>query len=751
MDDVLREFLTESNENLVRLEQDIVELERAPGDSALLNSIFRSIHTIKGTCGFLGLERLERVAHAGESVLVLVRDGKLEASRPLMTTVLAAVDVIKDILAAIEQTGNEPAGDDTALIASLDAWVSGESVARPANPSPAALAAPIVSTSTPPVAATVPSAPVPANLPPTAAVARVASAPSAPLESRAASTDSGDATLRVNVHLLDRLMNLVGELVLSRNQLIQLSAANEDSPYVAPVQRLNRVATDLQEAVMKTRMQPIGNAWGKLPRMVRDLAQETGKKIELELSGSETELDRQILQAIQDPLTHMVRNSADHGVETPATRRAGGKPDVGRIRLNSYHEGGHVIIEVSDDGAGLDAAKIRAKAVERGMLTREAAAALSEAQALRLIFEPGFSTAEKVTNVSGRGVGMDVVRNNIERIGGIVELSSRLGVGTTVRVRIPLTLAIISGLIVGVSGEWFAMPQIGVVELVRVTEDGGPRSIENVHGAQFLRLRDSLLPLVHLDALLDLPRREHVQDYIIVVCQVGDTRFGVVVYEVLDTQEIVVKPVGRMVKHLDTYAGCTILGDGRVIMILDAAGLAAKARVSTSSESAAARANAVIASATVNDGDRQALLLLDAGLPALQGVPLSLVARLEEIPASRFERADGRWLVQYRDSLLTIVPARDGLDVTAKDPRPVVVFSDGHHAMGLAVEEIRDIVEDNIVVEARGGRSGVLGVAVVNGRATELLDTGFFLRQAHPDWVGQADDAATDDTEKGAA
>jgi two-component system chemotaxis sensor kinase CheA len=645
---------------------------------------------------------------------VLVRDGKLDASPELMTSVLACVDVIKEILATIAQTGNEPAGDDTALIASLDAWVNGEATAP--------VSAPVVAPE--PVPDPLPTQALSTPTPP--------AAPPAANDGRAQSTEATDATLRVNVHLLDRLMNLVGELVLSRNQLIQLSSANEDSPYVAPVQRLNRVATDLQEAVMKTRMQPIGNAWGKLPRMVRDLAQETGKRIELELSGAETELDRQILQAIQDPLTHMVRNSADHGVESPAARRAAGKPETGRIRLNAYHEGGHVLIEVSDDGAGLDAAKIRAKAVERGMLTREAAASLSEAQSLRLIFEPGFSTAEKVTNVSGRGVGMDVVRSNIERIGGVVELSSRVGVGTTVRVRIPLTLAIISGLIVGVSGEWFAIPQIGIVELVRVSEG---RSIENVHGAEFLRLRDSLLPLAHLDTLLGLPPRERPQDYIIVVCQVGDTRFGLVVGEVLDTQEIVVKPVGRMVKHLEMYAGCTILGDGRVIMILDAAGLAAKARISSGSEAAAAAPGAVIASASAREGDRQTLLLLDAGLPALQGVPLSLVARLEEIPASRFERADGRWLVQYRDSLLTIVPARDGLDVTAKDPRPVVVFSDGEHAMGLAVEEIRDIVEDNVLIEARGGRSGVLGVAVVNGRATELLDTGYFLRQAHPDWV----------------
>ncbi len=719
MDDLLRDFLTESSENLARLDNDLIALERRPEDASPLNSVFRTVHTIKGTCGFLGLTRLETVAHSAENLLDAMRAGRLPVSPALINDVLAAVDQIKRILQALEQHEREPAGDDQALIATLDAWIATDSPRVASNVQPPA----------PVVAATIES-PERSGPSSSASSATTSAEPDNVGEARSAIADS---TLRVSVGLLDELMNLVGELALSRNQLAQLAAVDEQSVFMHPVQHLNRVTTDLLDAVLRTRMQPIGNAWTKLPRLVRDLSSAAGKQITLVMHGAETELDRQILQAIQDPLTHMVRNSADHGVEDPKTRRAAGKPEQGTVRLSARHEGGHVIIEIADDGRGIDVDRVRRKAVERGLVRADVAQSLSDMQVLRFVFEPGFSTAETVTNVSGRGVGMDVVRSNIESIGGSVELQSEFGRGATVRIRIPLTLAIVSALIVECAGESFAVPQIGVVELVRVTEEK-QHLLEHVNGARFFRLRDVLLPLVDLHGLLALDARDSLETQSIVVCQVGQTRFGLVVDEVFDTAEIVVKPVGRLVKHLGAYAGCTITGDGRVIMILDPSGVANMADINgrstrdTDAESDAQLRRQEAQSAT------ESILLFDAGFPALQAVPLSLVARLEEFAPDTFEEADGQYLVQYRGALIPIIPSNAAMDMRAVNPRPVIVFDDGGQTMGLAVEAVRDIVDDHIRIERGASRAGVLGVCVINGKATEVVDTDYFLRLAHGDW-----------------
>src|SRR4051812_7616005 len=462
MDDLLRDFLTESNENLQQLDQDVVALEKNPGDSRLINGIFRTIHTIKGTCGFIGLVRLETIAHAAESVLSAVRDGTLSVSGSVISEVLRSVDVIKSLLAHLEKTSEEPVGDDSAIIARLNACLESKPL-------------------------------------PTTSI--VVDAAAAPVVEDTRNT-LGDSSVRVHVDLLDNLMMLVGELVLDRNRLTQLTANLDDSVFAAPVQHLSRVTTDLQEAVMKTRMQPIGGAWTKLPRIVRDLAQMSGKQISLDMVGAETELDRQILQAIADPLTHMIRNSADHGVEMPSARMAAGKPPMGTVRLKAYHEGGHVVIEVSDDGAGISVARVREKAIERGLVTREAAEQMHDNQIQRFIFEPGFSTAQKLTNVSGRGVGMDVVKTNIEKIGGQVELHSTEGQGTSVRIKIPLTLAIIPALIVTVAGQRYAIPQVNLLELVGLDGQEAKKNIEMLHGAPVYRLRGRLLQLVYLDKVL---------------------------------------------------------------------------------------------------------------------------------------------------------------------------------------------------------------------------------------------------------
>ena len=753
MDDLLRDFLTESSENLDKLDNDLVELERTPGDLARLNSIFRTIHTIKGTCGFLGLARLEHVAHAAENVLDQMRAGRLAVQPDVIGDVLAAIDTIKQVLGGLEQTEREPKGDDSELVSRLEQWMNDvEVIAPPPSIVPRRETVPTVATA--PSADTAPNtetAPDAATAPATASVKTLpvvhestaaSVSPAVPEgNDRRGSSDGADgktalseSTLRVGVDVLDKLMNLVGELALGRNQLLQLASSHDDSPFAKPVQQLDRVTTDLLEAVMKTRMQPIGNAWAKLPRLVRDLAQTNGKRITLLMHGAETELDRQILQAIQDPLTHMVRNSADHGVESPAVRREAGKPEDGTIRLSARHEGGHVVIEITDDGAGLNAARVRRKAVERGLVKAEVIDAMPDAQVFRYIFEPGFSTAETITSVSGRGVGMDVVRSNIDAIGGTVELSSQLGRGTTVRIKIPLTLAIISALVVGTAGESFAVPQIGIVELVRVTEEQHTL-VEQLQGAKFYRLRDTLLPLVELRSLLRLTPSDDRATYNIVVCQIGEARFGLVVDDVYDTQEIVVKPVGRLIKHLQAYAGCTITGDGRVILILDTTGIASMAGVSSSEtrEEAERAAAAARARATAQTDAQESVLLFDAGYPALQAVPLSLVARLEEFPMSAMEEADGHFMVQYRGALMPVIAANPAIDLRAIDPRPVIVFSDRTRTIGLAVNEIRDIVEDTLLLQRKAGRPGVLGVAVIAGRATEVIDTDHFLRFAHGD------------------
>ncbi|MGI8547930.1 MAG: chemotaxis protein CheA, partial [Gemmatimonadaceae bacterium] len=505
MDDLLRDFLAESAENLARLDQDVVELERDPSNTDLLNSIFRTIHTIKGTCGFLGLDRLEGVSHTAESVLDLLRDGTLAANSDLISDILRSVDVIKSILAGLEQTGDEPRGDDSLVTAALDAWLT-------RAPADAIGAAPVV-----PTVLIVPN--VPAD-------------PAVPASSADVALSAMNSSLRINVAALDALMNLAGELVLTRNQLLQLAGNDEASVYAAPVQQLNRITAELQNAVMKTRMQPVSSAWGKLPRMVRDIARETGKKIELDMKGADTELDRQLAQALQDPLMHMVRNSADHGIERPDVRRAAGKSDVGTIRLNAFHEGGQVIVEITDDGAGIDPAAVRRKAVQRGLVRPEVADGMNDKQVLRFLFEPGFSTTDAVTHLSGRGVGMDVVRNNVTRVGGTVELQSSPGFGCTVRIKLPLTLAIVPALLVGVENELFAFPQNCVVELVRVPVENR-LAFENLQGVPLYRLREALIPVIGLRALLGLTRDTVKDATTLVICQAGGSRFGVVVDEVI--------------------------------------------------------------------------------------------------------------------------------------------------------------------------------------------------------------------------
>ncbi|HLO75264.1 MAG TPA: chemotaxis protein CheW, partial [Magnetospirillum sp.] len=543
-------------------------------------------------------------------------------------------------------------------------------------------------------------------------------------------------TIRVNVELLENLMTLVSELVLTRNQLLQMVRGRDDSEFTAPLQRLSHITTDLQEGVMKTRMQPIGNAWAKLPRIVRDLSVEMGKKIDLQMLGAETELDRQVLELIKDPLTHMVRNSADHGLEGPEERKKGGKPEVGKVVLNAFHEGGHIIIEISDDGRGLNLDKIKQKAITGGLATESELDSMTPQQIYQFIFKAGFSTAEKVTSVSGRGVGMDVVRTNIEKIGGTVELKSWPGKGSTFVIKIPLTLAIVSALIVECANERFAIPQISVLELVRTTANS-EHGIEMINNAPVLRLRDRLLPLVSLKRLLRLTDEQSTQETFIVVTQVGTYTFGIIVDRVFDTEEIVVKPVAPILRHISMFSGNTILGDGSVIMILDPNGIAG-----ATGESALLGGGQTTEQAVVRDmhGDaKTSLLVFRAGGDDLKAVPLALVARLEEIEVKDVEYSHGKPMVQYRGHLMPLVAIDGSTHFRDEGRQPVLVFSDREHTMGLVVDEIVDIVEDRLKVELTADNPGVIGTAVIAGKATTIIDAGYYLPQAFGDWFGRGD------------
>ena len=835
MEDVLKEFLVESYENLDQLDQDFITLEEEPDNLEILAGIFRTIHTIKGTSGFFGFSKLESVAHKGENLLSQLREGKKRLTSEITSALLSMVDAVRTILSQIEVDGSEGDADYTELVdmlIELTERPQGDEAAEAAPPKPATEIEPelepvkeeapveaappecdseeVESTATQ-AAEEATAESVEAELAPPveldeAALAKLAEAVKASPEMeaeqmgrmlvkeglareedveqalaqqaagdprhigeilvdqaevqpakvkeklneqsqvRARTSSVAETTLRVDVNHLDKLMTLAGELVLIRNQVMQYSDRIQDNTYNAVFQRLNLITTELQEGVMKTRMQPIGNVWNKFPRVIRDLSMNCGKKVHLEMEGKDTELDKTLLEAIKDPLTHIVRNSVDHGIEDPDVRIANGKPAEGVVKLLAYHEGGQVNIEILDDGGGIDADAVRRKAIDRGLVTPEYAERMSDHELVNMVFLPGFSTAKQVTNVSGRGVGMDVVKTNIEKIGGMVDLSSRPGEGTRLKIKIPLTLAIIPALVVRCAGMRFAMPQAALLELVRLEGDQAD-NIETINGAPVYRLRGKLLPLVFLDKELNLPKQEleEKRTFNIVVLQADDRQFGLVVDEVIDTEEIVVKPLGTTLKNIPTYAGATIMGDGSVALIIDVLGLAQRSRV-ISDTSAKVRADAHSQMAEAS-GDTETLLLFRVGHNRM-AIALDQVDRLEEFEQSKVEHTGDGDVIQYREKILPLLKPRDILperrvqvdqppqdvgdrrhdEQAANEEKArsnmlqVVVYSTEGRSYGIVVDEILDIAEEDITIKRDATRAGVLGVVVVQERITELLD-----------------------------
>jgi two-component system chemotaxis sensor kinase CheA len=778
--DIVQDFLVESYENLDRLDRELVGLEKNPHDREALGSVFRTIHTIKGTCGFLGFNKLEKVAHVGENLLTRLRDGQLTLNPELTTALLGMVDAVRQMLKEIQSTGQDGEVDYPELRETLTRLQqAGASTVKPVGavespahqvPPPASAKAipPEVSkdivltpplplgkaagTKTPKAAkpqpaqetmgSSIEAVPVHAEEPGLAKHDDVLVAQQT-LESRP--RDKAAETIRVGVNVLDKLMTLVGELVLARNQLLQISNTVEDTGLQAVSQRMNLIATELQEEVMKTRMQPIGNIWSQFPRTVRDVALGCGKEVGIEMEGKETELDKTIIEAIKDPLTHLVRNSVDHGIELPEDRVKAGKDRSGRLILRAFHEGGQVNIEISDDGAGLNGERIRKKAVERAVITAEQAARMTEREIFNLIFLPGFSTAEKVTNVSGRGVGMDVVKTNVEKIGGTVDVQSTMGRGTTVRVKIPLTLAIIPALVVTCGGDRYAIPQVSLLELVRLEADEVGKGIELVHGAPVYRLRGRLLPLVYLNRELKLAAdarsaAENDGAVNIVVLQADERQFGLVVDQINDTEEIVVKPLRKQLKTVKTFAGSSIMGDGKVALILDVLGLAQRASVVTETRERALTEKVTESTAAA---EKQTFLLFAGPGDSRMAIPLSTLARLEEFPVTQVEMSGSQWVTQYRGQILPLIrlnvvleERRNRLRALQAPPAPdsgpiqVLVLNHGGRSFGLVVERILDIVEDRAEVRSAATRPAVLYSVLIGDRVTELLDIPAILRSA---------------------
>ena len=712
MDELLGEFLTETGERIDLLEPEFVRFERELNNAEMLNAIFRLVHTIKGTCGFIGLQRLAKLTHAAETLMGQYRDGA-PVTVESVSVILDSLDRIKSILGGLEVTGAEPAGSDSDLIEKLERLALMQSSVDPSYVS--ALGRPLQVGEV--------------SLEDLERAWLTAPGPEGPAGPELAHRDlpARSQTVRVGVDMLENLMTTVSELVLTRNQLLDLVRKNGKSEFKSPLQRLSMVTAELQEGIMKARMQPIANAWQKLPRLVRELALDLGKSIDLELVGGETELDRQVLEMIKDPLTHMVRNAADHGIESAEEREKAGKPASGHIKLRAGQEGGSIVVEVEDDGRGLSPAKIRYKALASHVATQVELDRLSDYDAFKFIFRPGFSTAGEITEISGRGVGMDVVRANIELIGGTIELKSTSGAGTVFRIKIPLTLAIMPALIVAAAAQRFAIPQFSVVELVRVGGSAEHR-IERINTTPVFRLREKLLPLLDLAELLGLEDGGCEKDrsgdtaLTVIVMQMGPKTFGVLVESVFHAEDLVVKPMSSMLREIGMFSGNAILGDGSVIMIIDPNALAATIAAMDLPEegwSAFEEMEAPGVSAT-------SLLVFRASTSVLKAVPLSLITRLEEFDAGTIERMGGDDLVQYRGALMPIIYFEEGRR-RDEGMQPVLVFTEADRPVGLAVDEIVDIVEEALAIEIATDRPGLIGAAIIRGNATEIVDVSHYL------------------------
>ncbi len=737
--ELIKDFIIESSEGLDFFDNELLTFE-TEGDLEQMNNVFRIIHTIKGTAGCLGLNNIEKIAHSGENLLSQLRDGKIQVNQEMVTSLLNLSDVLKESIQTLERTGSDSGNKHCSILEKMEGLLA----RNPEDSEQAKMEDPgwglFDEESEEEKHASAKGEDQEDDGDSAAIENSTTEEENLASLLAAGKTNLAESTIRVDVSQLDKVMNMVGELVLARNQIVVNTTNRDEAALLTASQRLNIITTELQESVMKTRMQPIGNVFRKFPKIVRDVANELGKEVQLTMDGHETELDRTIIEAIKDPLTHIVRNAIDHGIETPDDRVVASKAKEGKLSLGAYHEGGQIVIEITDDGKGIDIEKVRETASQKGIINSSQAGSMSEKEVINLVFQPGFSTAGKVSNVSGRGVGMDVVKTNIEKTGGSIDVSTNSGLGTTIKIKIPLTLAIIPALIVTSADERFAIPQISLLELVRLEGEQAKEGIEMLYGSPVHRLRGKLLPLVYLNHELQIssPKKELESDedtvVNIVVLQADGRQFGLVVDAINDTEEIVVKPLGKQLKGISSFAGATIMGDGKVALILDVLGIALRASVVTESRTLTSASEA---EKTETESDTmQTLLLFTVGEDRRMAIPLSEAARLEKFSSEQIEYTGEQKVVQYRDDIMPLFDVEELVldrkqisDSKQNDTLEVVVYSQAGRNYGLIVGSIKDIVYESASISYQSDRMGVLGSIVVQGKVTDLLSVSQIVEQ----------------------
>lgn len=746
IDAALQEFISEGFEILQRVSEGLQNLEKVSKNSDLLSSIYRDMHTLKGTAQLFGYQDIAKLAHVLEASLDPIRKNNLMISPRLQQCCFASLDLFGKMLSTVQSTKSDQ-GFTEEILHMISLLIDAATHQFEGELSLENETLPVIErdinlkelkklmlgqASSTTVANTMKEKQDIHSLAPMdSEISTVASSPVV-VNTESMVSNGIEATIRVQVSLLDNLMNMIGELVLVRNQVLQFKNKHEDPELLGLSKNLDVVTTQLQTEVMKTRMQPISNVISKFQRVVRDLAKDLHKQIDLTLEGVETELDKTLLEAIKDPMTHLVRNSCDHGIETPAQRKSAGKPENGHLLIRAFHEGGHVVIEISDDGKGLDRKKLIEKALEKNLITPDKANTMEDKEVYNIIFLPGFSTAQTVTGVSGRGVGMDVVKTNIEKIGGTIELSSTLGKGMSVAIKIPLTLAIVPALLIKTNNENYAIPQVKLVELVRVEVGDEQTIIEYLHGKPMLRLRGDLLVLIDLREITNkVFTRPSYEDTNIVILNAEGEVFGLIVDQISDTADIVVKPLSAFLKYLTLFSGATILGDGTVAIILDVMGIAMAANINTQRTKEIDPSLSLVDSMGKKSFDAQEFLLIDVGIGVTHAIPLCLVQRLEEFPAKLIEHSGKQKVVRYRDQLLPILDLGEMLNYQNNSEKikrnaeveSIVVVQKSGKFFGIKVYEVQDIITAECDIDdSVCDRVGILGNIVHQQHVIVIVD-----------------------------